>query len=128
MAKPFGLGLRLFGMILMSSCEIVQRLGLRDAAVVEGWAQITPPDPAAVAAAAAAERKALRELAPKRTTPTLHEVENGRDTGELEPEDLSMANPFGQPYPEAETFKDLIPGTEVSPCISVNCIGQPSGR
>jgi len=93
----------------------VQRLGLRDAAVVEGWAQMSPPDPAAVAAAAAAERRALRDLAPKRTTPTLHEVENGRDSGILDPEDLSMASPFGQPYPEAEAFKDLVPGTEVHP-------------
>ena len=90
-----------------------QRMGLRDVGVVEGWARLALPHPDEVAAAEAARLAALRDRTPKRTTPRVEENDRGRDTGALDPLDLSMASPSGKGFPDAELYDEMMPGTMV---------------
>ena len=94
-------------------CRCAQRMGLRDAGVVEGWVRLNLPHPDDMAAAEEAEREARRARAPKRTTPRVEESDRGRDTGALDPLDLQMASPSGKGFPDAELYDEMMPGTMV---------------
>ncbi|KAK9846551.1 hypothetical protein WJX81_006432 [Elliptochloris bilobata] len=103
--------LELTGAMRDAAVALAQRMGLRDMAVVEGWARLNLPHPEEVAAAAAAQRERLRAQTPAKTTPKIEEIVNGRDTGALDPLDLELASPAEQGFPEEHLFNDVVPGT-----------------